>query len=83
MLQLFMFVALYHVAKRWPRPMQDWKAALHQLVILFGDGSRCQKITAVLPGTPTSVFTTTNNRKEMTTVSVKSLHNLSFAALEE
>jgi putative transposase len=35
MVQL-LYLALYHVAKRWPRPMRDWKAALHQLVILFG-----------------------------------------------
>jgi transposase-like protein len=28
---------LQHVAKRWTQPMRDWKAALHQCVILFGD----------------------------------------------
>ena len=32
-----LYLALHYVAKRWPRPIWDWKAALHQLVILFGE----------------------------------------------
>jgi transposase-like protein len=31
------YLALPHVAKRWTRPIRDWKAALNQFVILFGE----------------------------------------------
>lgn len=32
-----LYLALQHVAKKWTRPIRDWKAALNQLVILFGE----------------------------------------------
>jgi putative transposase len=32
-----LYLALQHVAKRWTRPIRDWKAALNQFVILFGE----------------------------------------------
>jgi transposase-like protein len=28
---------LHQVAKKWPQPIRDWKAALNQFVMLFGD----------------------------------------------
>jgi len=31
------YLALHQVAKRWTRPIRDWKAALNQFVILFGE----------------------------------------------
>ena len=31
-----LYLALQHVAKKWTRPIRDWKAALNQFVILFG-----------------------------------------------
>jgi len=31
------FMGLHNVAKKWTRPIRDWKAALNQFVILFGD----------------------------------------------
>jgi putative transposase len=31
------YLALQQVAKRWTRPIKDWKAALNQFVILFGE----------------------------------------------
>ena len=30
-------VALHNIAKRWTRPIRDWKAARNQFVILFGE----------------------------------------------
>src|ERR687885_112898 len=32
-----LYLALQNVAKRWTRPIRDWKAALNQFVILFGE----------------------------------------------
>jgi transposase-like protein len=32
-----MFMGLKNVAKKWTRPIRDWKAALNQFVILYGD----------------------------------------------
>jgi putative transposase len=32
-----LYLALQHVAQRWTRPIRDWKAALNQFVILFGE----------------------------------------------
>jgi putative transposase len=32
-----LYLALHNVAKKWTRPIRDWKAALHQFVILFGE----------------------------------------------
>jgi putative transposase len=32
-----MYLALQQIAKRWTRPIRDWKAALNQFVILFGE----------------------------------------------
>jgi putative transposase len=31
------YLALPHMAKKWTRPIRDWKAALNQFVILFGE----------------------------------------------
>jgi transposase-like protein len=31
------YLALQQIAKRWTRPLRDWKAALNQFVILFGE----------------------------------------------
>ena len=31
------YLALQQVAKKWTRPIRDWKAALNQFVILFGE----------------------------------------------
>lgn len=31
------YLAINRVAKKWTRPIRDWKAALNQFVILFGD----------------------------------------------
>lgn len=31
------YLALQNVAKKWTRPIRDWKAALNQFVILFGE----------------------------------------------
>jgi transposase-like protein len=31
------YLALQHMAKRWTRPIRDWKAALNQFVILCGE----------------------------------------------
>lgn len=32
-----LYMGLHHVAKKWKRPIRDWKAALNQFVILYGD----------------------------------------------
>ena len=32
-----LFLALERVAKKWTRPVQDWKSALNQFAILFED----------------------------------------------
>jgi len=32
-----LYLALQNIAKRWTRPIRDWKAALNQFVILFGE----------------------------------------------
>lgn len=32
-----MFMGLKNVARKWTRPIRDWKAALNQFVILYGD----------------------------------------------
>jgi transposase-like protein len=32
-----LYLAINRVAKRWTMPIRDWKAALNQFVILFGD----------------------------------------------
>src|SRR5919202_1382084 len=32
-----LYLALQSVAKKWTQPMRDWKAALNQFVILFGE----------------------------------------------
>ena len=32
-----LYLALQQMAKRWTRPIRDWKAALNQFVILFGE----------------------------------------------
>src|SRR5690606_16939649 len=32
-----MFMGLKNVANKWTRPIRDWKAALNQFVILYGD----------------------------------------------
>jgi transposase-like protein len=32
-----LYRGLQHVAKRWTQPIRDWKAALNQFVILFGE----------------------------------------------
>jgi len=32
-----LYLALQNVAKKWPRPIRDWKAALNQFVLLFGE----------------------------------------------
>ena len=30
-------MGLQHVAKKWTQPVRDWKAALNQFVMLFGE----------------------------------------------
>jgi putative transposase len=32
-----LYLALQNVAKKWTRPIRDWKAALNQFVVLFGE----------------------------------------------
>lgn len=32
-----LFMALQHVAKKWTMPIRDWRSALNQFVILFGE----------------------------------------------
>lgn len=32
-----MFMALQNVAKKWTMPIRDWRSALNQFVILFGE----------------------------------------------
>jgi transposase-like protein len=32
-----LYLALHNVAKRWTQPIHDWKAALNQFVILYGE----------------------------------------------
>ena len=32
-----LLVGLQHVAKKWTQPIPEWKAALNQFVILFGE----------------------------------------------
>jgi putative transposase len=32
-----LYLALQNVAKKWTRPIRDWKAALNQFVLLFGE----------------------------------------------
>jgi transposase-like protein len=32
-----LYLALQNIAKKWTRPIRDWKAALNQFVILFGE----------------------------------------------
>jgi putative transposase len=31
------YMGLQHVAKKWTQPIREWKAALNQLVMLFGE----------------------------------------------
>lgn len=35
-----MFLALKRISQKWTRPLQDWKAALNQFVIMFGNRVR-------------------------------------------
>jgi transposase-like protein len=32
-----LYLGLQNVAKKWSKPIRDWKAALNQFVILFGE----------------------------------------------
>ena len=32
-----LFMGLQHVAKKWTQPIPEWKVALNQFVILFGE----------------------------------------------
>ena len=32
-----LYLALQNAAKKWSMPIRDWKAALNQFVIIFGD----------------------------------------------
>ena len=32
-----LYLALEHIAKKWTKPVQDWKAALQRFAILLGD----------------------------------------------
>jgi putative transposase len=32
-----LFLAITRVAKKWTMPIRDWRSALNQFVILFGD----------------------------------------------
>jgi len=32
-----LYMGLQHVAKKWTQPIPEWKAALNQFVILFGE----------------------------------------------
>ena len=32
-----LYMGLQHVAKKWTQPIREWKAALNQFVILFGE----------------------------------------------
>jgi putative transposase len=32
-----LYMGLQHVAKKWTQPIRDWKAALNQFVILYGE----------------------------------------------
>jgi transposase-like protein len=32
-----LYLGLQDLAKKWTRPIQNWKAALNQFVILFGE----------------------------------------------
>ena len=32
-----LYMALQHVAKKWTQPIPEWKAALNQFVLLFGE----------------------------------------------
>jgi putative transposase len=32
-----LYMGLQHVAKKWTQPIPEWKAALNQCVILFGE----------------------------------------------
>jgi putative transposase len=32
-----LYLALEHIAKKWTRPVQNWKAALQRFAILLGD----------------------------------------------
>jgi putative transposase len=32
-----LYMGLHHVAKKWTQPMREWKVALNQFVMLFGD----------------------------------------------
>jgi transposase-like protein len=32
-----LYLALQQAAKKWTRPIRDWKAALNQFVSLFGE----------------------------------------------
>ena len=32
-----LYLALEHIAKKWTKPVKDWKAALQQFAILLGD----------------------------------------------
>jgi transposase-like protein len=32
-----LYMGLQHVATKWTQPVPEWKAALNQLVILFGE----------------------------------------------
>jgi transposase-like protein len=35
--RIFQHNGLQHVAKKWTQPIREWKAALNQFVILFGE----------------------------------------------
>ena len=32
-----LYLALQRASRRWTKPIHDWKAALNQLTVLFGD----------------------------------------------
>ena len=32
-----LYMGLQHVAKKWTQPIPEWKAALNQFVMLFGE----------------------------------------------
>lgn len=45
-----LYLALERAAKKWTRPVQDWKAALNRFAILFARAAGCLGLTGEQEG---------------------------------
>jgi transposase-like protein len=61
-----LYLALHNVAKKWTRPIRDWKAAFNQIVILFGQRGPMSKKVTQLSSQPPSPPGASSSRRLVT-----------------